>query len=116
MVQPMSDVVRTGDEVSAEAEDVLVETNDAIMIITINRPTVRNALNKSVTSGLERAFSRLDETADARAGILTGAGSYFSAGLDLAGFADGEKFSIDVVRDARPRKPLIAAIEGFAFA
>lgn len=96
--------------------DLVVQVDQGIMTITLNRPHVRNALSPPVTDGLRSAFVEMDERDDVRVGVLTGAGGYFSAGMDLAAFADGSGFSTDLLRDGRPIKPLIAAIEGFAFA
>ena len=107
------------DEASTEPE-VRVEQRDRILIITINRPKAKNAVNAAVSRGLADAMDRLDGDTGLSVGILTGAGGSFCAGMDLKAFARGE----NVVVEGRgmgftqrpPAKPLIAAVEGFALA
>ena len=99
---------------------VLVEQRDRILIITINRPEAKNAVNAAVSRGLADAMDRLDGDAGLSVGVLTGAGGSFCAGMDLKAFARGE----NVVVEGRgmgftqrpPVKPLIAAVEGYALA
>ena len=104
-----------------DAELVLAEPDGAVLVITINRPDARNAVNKQVAEEMAAALDRLDADPDLAVGIVTGAGKGFSAGMDLKAFAGGEfpiagdrGFAGIVVRGAR--KPLIAAVEGFALA
>jgi enoyl-CoA hydratase len=110
--------------VSNEADntepEVLVEQRDRILIITINRPHAKNAVNAAVSQGLADAMDRLDGDADLSVAIVTGAGGSFCAGMDLKAFARGENV---VVADRGlgfterpPAKPLIAAVEGYALA
>lgn len=94
-----------------------VETSraDEILVITLNRPEARNAINSDLSLGVLDALRRLDADADLRVGILTGAGSVFCAGLDLKAFAtDGLPEKIDDVFRYRCHKPLVAAVEGAA--
>src|SRR3954453_7630087 len=100
---------------------VLTEDRDGILIITINRPDARNSVNGDVANGMAEALDRLDAEDDLRVGTVTGAGGYFSAGMDLKAFVQGSTpyvgdrgFAGITQRSAR--KPLIAAIEGFALA
>jgi enoyl-CoA hydratase len=100
---------------------VLVEERDGALVITIDRPEARNAIDRAIAEGIAAALDRLDGEDGLRAGVLTGAGGYFSAGMDLKAFAAGERpaaggrgFAGIVERP--PAKPLIAAIEGFALA
>ncbi len=100
---------------------VLTEAAGGILVVTINRPEARNAVDHAVAVGIAGAMERLDADAGLRAGILTGAGGFFCAGMDLKAFVAGEQpyagdrgFAGIVQRP--PRKPLIAAIEGFAMA
>ena len=79
----------TGNEEANEPE-VLVEQRDRILIITINRPKAKNAVNLAVAKGLAEAVDRLDGDAGLSVGILTGAGGSFCAGMDLKAFARGE--------------------------
>ena len=103
------------------ADDVLVEQRDQILIITINRPAARNAIDAKVTAGVAAAMDQLDERKDLSIGILTGAGGTFCAGMDLKAFLRGEPVSLPGrglagLTQAPPRKPLIAAVEGYALA
>ena len=102
-------------------EPVLTERRDGVLLITLNRPDARNAVNAALAHGLGAALDALDAEADLTVGVLTGAGKGFSAGMDLKAFVAGESprlegrgFAGIVQRSAR--KPLIAAIEGFAVA
>jgi enoyl-CoA hydratase len=102
-------------------EAILTETRDGVLIITINRPEARNAVNGGVATGMAAALDRLDAEDDLRVGIVTGAGGYFSAGMDLKAFVQGESpYAGDRgfagITQRSSRKPLIAAIEGFALA
>jgi enoyl-CoA hydratase len=100
---------------------VLTERRDGVLLVTLNRPDQRNAVNAAVASGIAAALDELDGTPELRVGILTGAGKGFCAGMDLKAFVTGERphvgdrgFAGIVQRP--PEKPLIAAIEGFAVA
>ncbi len=64
-------------------EPVLVERRGAVQVVTINRPEARNALDAAVAQGVAAAVDELDADGDLRAGVLTGAGGTFSAGMDL---------------------------------
>jgi enoyl-CoA hydratase len=104
-----------------EAEAVVVETRDNVLVITINRPEARNAVNGAVAEGVAAALDRLDGEASLSVGVLTGAGGTFSSGMDLKGFLKGETPVIEGrglagLTEAPPRKPLIAAVEGYALA
>jgi enoyl-CoA hydratase len=100
---------------------ILTEERDGILIITINRPDARNAVNGDVANGMAEALDRLDAEDDLRVGIVTGAGGYFSAGMDLKAFVQGQSpYAGDRgfagITQRSSRKPLIAAVEGFALA
>lgn len=96
---------------------VLVERRGRIMIITMNRPDARNAINSALSNGIWDAVQELNNDPNLTAGILTGAGGYFCSGMDLKAFARGEDIGpfTRFVREGC-EKPLIAAIEGFAIA
>ena len=101
--------------------DVLVEQRDRILIITINRPAARNAIDAAVTGGVAAAMDELDGRREVLIGILTGAGGTFCAGMDLKAFLRGEDVSLPGrglagLTEAPPKKPLIAAVEGHALA
>ncbi|WP_405498540.1 crotonase/enoyl-CoA hydratase family protein [Nocardia sp. NBC_00511] len=100
---------------------MLIERRGHVMIITINRPQARNAINLATALGLERAIDAYEADPNARIAVLTGAGGYFSAGMDLKAAARGEvpvteKRGILGIVSQPPRKPLIAAVEGPALA
>src|SRR5918999_3206173 len=102
-------------------DPVLTERRDGVLLITLNRPEARNAVNLALAEGVAAALDDLDGSDDVSVGILTGAGSGFCAGMDLKAFVSGERpwvgdrgFAGIVQRASR--KPLIAAIEGFAMA
>ncbi len=100
------------------AEDaVLTEKRGRVLLITLNRPEARNAVNSDVGRGLMAACEQLDEDAGLTAGVLTGAGKGFCSGMDLKAFLEGgmpEGFGEFLAIGAK--KPLIAAVEGFALA
>jgi enoyl-CoA hydratase len=100
---------------------VLSEQRDRVLVITINRPGQRNAINGAVAAGIAAALDELDADPELAVGVLTGAGKGFSAGMDLKAFVAGESpyagdrgFAGITQRSAE--KPLIAAVEGFAVA
>lgn len=104
------------------SQSVLTERRDRVLLITLNRPEARNAVNLALAEGLAAALDELDADRQLAVGILTGAGGGFCAGMDLKAFAAGEPrpwvgdrgFAGIVERP--PATPLIAAIEGFAVA
>ncbi len=110
---------------------VLVEQDEHVLVVTLNRPQKKNAVNCEVMCRLYDAWVRLDEDEDLRVAILTGTGDTFCAGMDLAeigklrsGQADNEwiervQKEPHVIFGAwlktyRPTKPVILAAEGFA--
>lgn len=102
-------------------EAVLTERRSNVLLITLNRPEARNAVNLAVAQGIAAALDELDEDETLSVGVLTGAGKGFCAGMDLKAFVTGERPWVSdrgfagIVRRG-PVKPLIAAIEGFAVA
>src|SRR3546814_20832275 len=101
---------------------VKVEIIDQIQIITVNRPEARNAVNYETAHELAKAFDALDANDQVAIGILTGAGNTFSSGMDLKAFAlNGQRPLVEGrgfagLCEKQPRKPLIAAVEGYALA
>src|SRR5258708_7841387 len=99
---------------------VLTEKRGAVLIITINRPAVRNAMNAESARALSNALDALDSDPGVQLGILTGAGAFFSAGADLKVAAETGSSGAVTERGAMgmcalpPGKLLIAAIEGGA--
>jgi enoyl-CoA hydratase len=103
------------------SDEVLVRQEDGIQIITINRPDQRNAVNRAVSYGVCAAVDEMDARDDLHVGILTGAGGNFCAGMDLKAFLRGEITRVEGrgilgIAVTPPRKPLIAAVEGYALA
>ncbi len=102
-------------------DEVLVEHDNGLVIITINRPLVKNAVNRAVSYGVCEAVDEMERRADLRLAILTGAGGNFCTGMDLKAFAAGEVTRVEgrgilgIVNNP-PKKPLIAAVEGYALA
>jgi len=100
---------------------VLTEVRNGILIITLNRPEAKNAVNQELAEGVAAALDRLDGEADLRVGIITGAGGTFCSGMDLKGFLRGERPFVPGrgfagLTEAPPKKPLIAAVDGYALA
>jgi len=100
---------------------VLVREEGPILVITINRPQVRNAIDKGTAEALAVAFDELDSRPELSIGIITGEGPSFCTGMDLKAFLAGERptargrgFAGIVERP--PAKPVIAAVEGHAIA
>src|SRR5271154_3568918 len=109
------------DDNAGEEQPVLTERRGNVLLITLNRPQVRNAVNAALAAGVAGALDELDADDGLSVGVLTGAGGFFCAGMDLGAFVKGESpwfgdrgFAGIAQRSAR--KPLIAAIEGFAVA
>jgi enoyl-CoA hydratase len=104
-----------------QTEAVLVERDGRIQIITLNRPAARNAVNQALAEGVAKALDELDADDELSVGIVTGAGGGFCAGMDLKAFVKGELPYVGDrgfagITQRGSRKPLIAAIEGFAVA
>lgn len=100
---------------------VLTEHRGNVLLITLNRPEVRNAVNAALAAGVAGALDELDADDTLSVGILTGAGGFFCAGMDLGAFVKGESpwfgdRGFAGIAQHAARKPLIAAIEGFAVA
>ncbi|MGW3291626.1 crotonase/enoyl-CoA hydratase family protein [Streptomyces sp. NPDC001002] len=100
---------------------VVSEPRRGVLLMTLNRPHVRNAVDRPLAQALDAALTRLETDPALTVGILTGAGGHFCSGMDLKTFpAEG----VPVVADrglagltrARLRTPLIAAVEGAAVA
>ncbi|MCU1612713.1 MAG: enoyl-CoA hydratase [Frankiales bacterium] len=103
------------------SDEVLVERRGAVQLITINRPEAKNALNAEVARVVAEAVDELDADDELRVGVLTGSGGTFSSGMDLKAFLRGETPAIEGrglcgITQTPPRKPLIAAVEGWALA
>ncbi len=102
------------------SDEVLRERRDRTLVITINRPQARNAINSAVSQGLADAVDELDESPELSVAVITGAGGNFCAGMDLKAFSAGEVVIVPGrglgFTEKPPVKPIIAAVEGYALA
>jgi len=110
-------------------EHLTFERDGATAIVTMNRPEAKNALSLPMLVGMKDAWEEIDNDDEIRCAILTGAGGTFCAGMDLKamGGSDAEKYQHRMQEDPDLhwkallrhydlRKPLIAAVEGWAVA
>jgi enoyl-CoA hydratase len=99
------------------ADEVLTEVDGRVLVITLNRPGVRNAIDTAVTEGLITAIARLEDEPQLTVGVIAGAGGSFCAGLDLKAFArQGAPRGLHGMLRRGCSKPLLAAIEGHCLA
>ena len=103
------------------SDAVLTEEDGGVLVITINRPEAKNAINADVAKGVAAALDVLDSRKDLAVGIITGAGGTFCSGMDLKGFLKGEMPFVEGrgfagIVERPPATPLIAAVEGYALA
>ncbi|MBA2390179.1 MAG: crotonase/enoyl-CoA hydratase family protein [Geodermatophilaceae bacterium] len=103
------------------ADEVLIERDGSILVITLNRAQAKNSVNMALAEGMAAALDELDGDDDLAVGIITGAGGVFSAGMDLKAFAAGSFPTVPGrgfagITERPADKPLIAAVEGFALA
>lgn len=101
--------------------EVLLEERPGVLVVTINRPNAKNAVTLAVSEKIAAALDTLDSRPDLSVAIITGAGGSFCAGMDLKAFLRGERPSIPGrgfagITERPPRKPVIAAVEGYALA
>jgi enoyl-CoA hydratase len=118
-------MTRPGDETAGTGArpSVSVTRTGAVVIVSIDRPAVRNAVDSATATALVEAFAAFDEDPSASVAVLTGRDGNFCAGADLKAVATGDRRP---VRDAGPGpmgptrmtldKPVIAAVEGYAVA
>ncbi len=112
----------------SEEPSVLTKADGPVLIVTINRPDRRNAVDSAAAKTLFETFQKFDDDKDLSVAILTGAGSNFCAGADLKALASGDqrelaedKTAVNTLAPMGPTrmrlsKPVIAAVEGFAVA
>ena len=103
------------------SDAVLVVASDGVLIVTINRPEAKNAVNAAVAMGIAEAMDELDSNDQHMVGVLKGAGGTFCSGMDLKAFLKGENPGVEGrgfggLVEAPPKKPLIGALEGFVLA
>ncbi|MFN2327327.1 MAG: crotonase/enoyl-CoA hydratase family protein [Chromatocurvus sp.] len=102
-------------------DEVLTSVANGILTITLNRPAAKNAANRALAEGVSAAIDQLEADDSLRVAILTGAGGTFCSGMDLKAFVTGE---LPVVEgrgfagmvEYLAKKPIIAAVEGYALA
>jgi len=119
------------EQLDITTENCTVEKEGHVLIVTLNRPEAKNALSPAMLIGMYKSWRRLDEDPDLFCAILTGKGDTFCAGMDLkvgAGPSDDaeeiQRLMQDVpnlhwqalLRENRPNKPIILAVEGYALA
>jgi enoyl-CoA hydratase len=100
---------------------VATERGNGILTITLNRPEVRNAVNAESAQRIAEAMDELDAEPGLRIGVITGSSGTFSSGMDLKAYLAGERALVPGrgfagFVESPPRKPLIAAVEGYALA
>jgi enoyl-CoA hydratase len=99
------------------ANEIISEDRGRVRLITLNRPEARNSVNSALGQGLVAAVQEMDADEGITAGVLTGAGGSFSAGMDLKAFlTEGAPKGFSEFLQAGSQKPLIAAVEGYALA
>lgn len=110
------------------SDTVLFELDEQVALITLNRPTVRNAMNSELRLALTEALQRVRQDDAIRIAVITGAGRTFSAGADLRERAQvgraGDKDVASIIEASRAtgfanlamEKPLIAAVDGYCLA
>jgi len=114
--------------------DLLVEKRNGVMVLTMNRPARKNAMTLKMFGRMADAWVDASGDPDVRCIVLTGAGGNFSSGMDLRAMAgdvdDDDDYDLDgrreregtdfiwdgLLKNSRPTKPLIAAVEGVAIA
>ncbi|RLQ23139.1 crotonase/enoyl-CoA hydratase family protein [Seongchinamella sediminis] len=119
-------------ELAISTKNCLVEQQGNVLIVTLNRPEAKNAFSPEMLLGMYKAWRLLDERDDLYCAILTANGDTFCAGMDLKAGAEGKQRATEefkalmaevpnvhwqaLLRDNRPCKPLILAVEGYALA
>ncbi|NMO91650.1 crotonase/enoyl-CoA hydratase family protein [Actinomycetospora sp. TBRC 11914] len=99
---------------------VHLEVDGPVAVVTINRPKVRNAVDRPTAEAISAAWDEIDGRSDIRAAVLTGAGGFFCAGMDLKAFSATKERPISEARggfgivEKPPRTPVVAAVEGKA--
>lgn len=107
-------------------EELLLDVEAGIATIVLNRPEKLNAINGAMLDGIEEAFNRIDDDRSIKVAVITSSGNKaYTVGIDMKAFESGPRAGRDFVRReltvlydraVRLRVPLIAAIEGYAYA
>ncbi len=103
------------------SDTLQLETRGSTLLITMNRPQAKNAMDFETATALAAAIDQLESRDDLSVAILTGAGGTFCSGMDLKGFLEGKRPSLPGrgfggLTEKPPRKVLIAAVEDYALA
>lgn len=112
----------TAQTIDAQSERHLdVRRDGRVLVLTMNRPKARNAMSLQMATEIAQALTELDSDPSLSVAVITGSGGTFCAGMDLKGFARGERPVIEGrgfagLVQRPPTKPLIAAVEGYALA
>jgi enoyl-CoA hydratase len=127
-VTSRDDREETGENLSG-TEHLTFERRGATAVVTMNRPEAKNALSLPMLVGMADAWAEIDADDDIRCAILTGAGGTFCSGMDLKAMSGPEAETYKHRQEADPdlhwkallrhyslKKPLIAAVEGYAVA
>jgi enoyl-CoA hydratase len=121
------------EQLDITTKNCTIEREGHTLIVTLNRPEAKNALSPAMLIGMYKAWRRLDEDDDLYCAVLTGKGDTFCAGMDLkvgVGAGEGEDAEEiqrmmqeipdlhwqSLLRENRPNKPIILAVEGYALA
>ena len=121
------------EQLDISTKNCTIEKEGRTLIVTLNRPEAKNALSPAMLVGMYKAWRRLDEDDDLQCAVLTGKGDTFCSGMDLkVGPTGGEGEDVQeiqgmmqkvpnlhwqaLLRDNRPSKPIILAVEGYALA
>src|SRR5919206_2864546 len=128
MVPSRSVIVMQARRTVVNSDTLLFDLVDNVAVITLNRPAVRNAMNRELSGALMAALQRVREDADIRVAVITGAGRTFSAGADLKERAQSgraaDASAASAFETSRAagfsrmaiEKPLTAAIDGYCLA
>ena len=119
-------------ELNISTKNCIVEQDGHVLIVTLNRPEAKNAFSPEMLLGMYKAWRLLEEDDELYCAILTANGDTFCAGMGLKAGAEGQQRSTEefmavmaevpnvhwqaLLRDNRPNKPLILAVEGYALA
>jgi len=121
------------EQLDITTKNCTIEKEGHTLIVTLNRPEAKNALTGAMLVGMYKAWRRLEEDDDLYCAVLTGKGDTFCAGMDLktgpSGGGDEDTAEIQrlmqdvpnvhwqaLLREDRPNKPIILAVEGYALA
>ena len=118
-------------ELAISTKNCIIEQEGKTLIVTLNRPEAKNAFSPEMLLGMYKAWRHLDEDDGLMCAILTANGDTFCAGMDLKSGEEGHKSTDEfmalmatvpnihwqaLLRDDRPCKPIILAVEGYALA